>query len=218
MTDLAQDAASPEPGPPTTNLPLEPRDVERTGSQTWTGRISWCAFGLCALSASAAASPGVQGGLGGALGLVMLRIAFTDSRRFVIPDALSGAAFALGVVHAIVASPEAGLDGALAALMRGAFAAGLLLIVRIGYRLVRRREGIGLGDVKLAGAAGAWLSLPMLAVAIDIAAVAALGAYFWRQRKRARTLRATARLPFGAFFAPAIWAGWIFDTTLGSLN
>jgi leader peptidase (prepilin peptidase)/N-methyltransferase len=52
----------------------------------------------------------------------------------------------------------------------------------------------------------------MLFVAIEIAALAALGVYFLRQKARGRALRANSRLPFGLFFAPAIWLGWLFDT------
>ena len=98
------------------------------------------------------------------------------------------------------------------ALSRAAFAAGLFLLVRIAYRRFRGRDGLGLGDVKLAAAAGAWLSLPMLPVAIEIAAITALAAYVLRQRSRRRVLRAAGRVPFGAFLAPAIWFGWVLDT------
>ncbi|WP_245428142.1 prepilin peptidase [Roseiarcus fermentans] len=142
----------------------------------------------------------------------MLGVASADARRYVVPDALSGGAFALGVIHAAAANPDSGLEAPLMALARAAFAAGLFLLVRIAYRRFRRRDGLGLGDVKLAGAAGAWLSLPMLPIAIEIAALAALAAYVVRQRKRSRLLRAAGRVPFGAFFAPAIWLGWVMDT------
>ena len=98
------------------------------------------------------------------------------------------------------------------ALSRAALAAGLFLLVRIAYRRLRGRDGLGLGDVKLAGAAGAWLSLQMLPISIEIAAITALAAYVFRQRKRARVLRAAGRIPFGAFFAPAIWLGWMLDS------
>ena|SRR5271166_2200458 len=104
------------------------------------------------------------------------------------------------------------------ALSRAAFAAGLFLLVRIAYRRFRERDGLGFGDVKLAGAAGAWLSLPMLPISIEMAAAVALIAYVFRQRKRARVLRDAGRVPFGAFFAPAIWLGWVTDTTLSTLN
>jgi leader peptidase (prepilin peptidase)/N-methyltransferase len=131
---------------------------------------------------------------------------------------LSGAAFALGVIHAAATNSDSGVEAALMALSRAAFAAGLFLFVRIAYRRFRGRDGLGLGDVKLAGAAGAWLSLPMLPIAIELAAVTALAAYVFRQWKRARVLRAAGRIPFGAFFAPAIWLGWVIDTMLPTMN
>jgi len=170
------------------------------------------------LLVSFAVAPGVEGALGGALGLLMLWIASVDARRFVVPNVLSAGGFALGVIHAALASPDSGFGGALMALWRAAFAAGLFLLVRIVYCRLRGRDGLGLGDVKLAGAAGAWLSLPMLPISIEIAAVTALAAYVFRQRKRARVLRAAGRIPFGAFFAPAIWLGWMLDTMLPALN
>jgi leader peptidase (prepilin peptidase)/N-methyltransferase len=144
----------------------------------------------------------------------MIGIASADARRFIVPDALSGGAFALGVVHAFVASPVSGAEGAVLALSRAVLAAGLLMLMRLAYRYLRGREGLGLGDVKLAAVAGAWLSLPMLSIAMEIAAIAALAAYALRQRKRLRLLRGASRVPFGAFFAPAIWLGWTLESVL----
>ena len=48
------------------------------------------------------------------------------------------------------------------------------------YRRIRGRDGIGLGDVKLAGVAGVWLDWWVLPVAIEIAALAALAVYAMR--------------------------------------
>ncbi len=171
-------------------------------------------LGAGMLVVSFAIAPGLEGALGGALGLFMMGIASADARRFVVPDALSGGAFALGIVHGFVASPDSGAEGVLLALSRAALAAGLLMLVRLAYRYLRGREGLGLGDVKLAAAAGAWLSLPMLSIAIEIGAITALAAYALRQRKRLRLLRAASRVPFGAFFAPAIWLGWVLESVL----
>jgi leader peptidase (prepilin peptidase) / N-methyltransferase len=181
-------------------------------------RLGWRLAGVGVLLVSFAVAPGVEGALGGALGLLMLGIAAVDVRRFVVPNILSAGALVLGVTHAAMAGPDFALEGALMALSRTAFAAGLFLLLRIAYRRLRGRDGLGLGDVKLAGAAGAWLSLPMLPISIEIAAVTALAAYVFRQRKRARLVRAAGRIPFGAFFAPAIWLGWMLDTMLPTLN
>ena len=167
---------------------------------------------------SFAVAPGLEGALGGALGLLMLGVASADARRFVIPNALSGGAFALGVIHSAMTSPGAGFEGVPMSLSRAALAAATLLLVRVGYRRFRGRDGLGLGDVKLAGAAGAWLGLQMLPITIEIAAITALAAYVFRQRKRMRVVRGAARVPFGAFFAPAIWLGWVLDTMLPYLS
>jgi leader peptidase (prepilin peptidase) / N-methyltransferase len=191
------------------HVAAETRQTPRPGL-----RLGWCLAGAGVLLVSFAVAPGVEGALGGALGLLMLGIAAIDVRRFVVPNILSAGAFVLGVTHAAMAGPDSALEGALMALSRAAFAAGLFLLVRIAYRRLRGHDGLGLGDVKLAGAAGAWLSLPMLPISIEIAAVTALAAYVFRQRKRARLVRAADRIAFGAFFAAAIWLGWMLDTML----
>jgi leader peptidase (prepilin peptidase) / N-methyltransferase len=190
------------------------------GRQARRRRVSlgWRLAGAGVLLVSFAVAPGVEGALGGGLGLIMLEVASVDARRFVVPDVLSAGAFALGVIHAAATSPDSSFEGALTALSRAALAGGILLLIRIAYRALRGRDGLGLGDVKLAGAAGAWLSLPTLSISIEIAAVTALAAYALRQRKRARVPRGRGRIPFGAFFAPAIWLGWMLNAMLPTLN
>jgi len=160
------------------------------------------------LAASFAAAPDIDGLLGGALALLTLGVAVADHDHYVIPDRLSAAAAAIGLFHAALAEPEGLRDSLLRCFLVG----GAFLLFRLVYHRLRDREGIGLGDVKLAGVAGLWLSLPVVSVVVEIAAVTALGAYLLRQRVRNRALRANARLPFGMFFAPAIWLGWLFET------
>jgi hypothetical protein len=63
------------------------------------------------------------------LGLLMLAVAWSDSHRFVVPDVLSGPAFALGVVNGVVTSPEGELAGGLSALSRAGLTAGLFFML-----------------------------------------------------------------------------------------
>jgi leader peptidase (prepilin peptidase)/N-methyltransferase len=189
--------------------------VARIPERRGGGRLTLCVTGIGVLLASFAVSPDARGALGGALGLLTLAIARTDGRRFVIPDPFSGAAFALGIINAF-SSDEGGTTGALTAMGSATLAACLFFVIRVAYRWIRGREGLGLGDVKLAAAAGAWLTLPMLSLAIEIAAATGLAAYLWRRCKRGRAMRAAARIPFGAFFAPAIWLAWLLDTGLAN--
>jgi len=49
---------------------------------------------------------------------------------------------------------------------------------------------------------------------IELATLAALGAYLANGWLHRRPLRATAFLPFGLFLAPAIWLGWLAEALL----
>ena len=100
------------------------------------------------------------------------------------------------------------------AVMRRAALALLFLTIRYVYARVRGRQGLGLGDIKLAAVAGAWLDWSFMPIAIEIAAFAALAIYALRQFLLARPISATSRLPFGLYFAPAIWICWLIETIL----
>jgi leader peptidase (prepilin peptidase) / N-methyltransferase len=155
------------------------------------------------------------GGVWGAcLAVLMVAIAVVDARRFIIPDELTAAALALGLVYAAASESDIWMRALAWAALRGAISSLVFLGVRAVYRRLRGRDGIGLGDVKLAGVAGAWLDWSIIPIAIEIAAVAALGAYLIRHFCFRRAVRATTRMPFGLFLAPAIWIGWLLETTL----
>jgi leader peptidase (prepilin peptidase)/N-methyltransferase len=172
-------------------------------------------IGLAAVAASLATAPGVEGIFGAGLALLMLAIAISDARRFIIPNVLTAAGFALALLHAgFQARSIAAVEVVVAAALRGAVLVLAFLTLRIIYARLRERQGLGLGDVKLAGVAGAWLDWLTMPIAIEIAALAALSIYVLRYYVIGRPIRATSRLPFGLFFAPAIWLGWLLEATL----
>jgi leader peptidase (prepilin peptidase) / N-methyltransferase len=169
---------------------------------------------LAAVVGSLLAAPGPDGLLGAALGALMLAIAIIDSDRYIIPNELTGAAVALALLRAGAVGPEADWSAVLWAAFRAASVAVPLLALMIGYRRWRGRDGLGLGDVKLAAVAGAWLSFVTVFAVIELATLSALGAYFVSGYLRKRPPRATAFLPFGLFLAPAIWIGWLVEAML----
>jgi leader peptidase (prepilin peptidase) / N-methyltransferase len=158
--------------------------------------------------------PDSRGAWGAGLAALMVAIAAIDARRFIIPDELTAAALALGLAYAAVEDADMWAEALAWAVLRGAVPALAFLGVRAAYRRWRGREGIGLGDVKLAGVAGVWLDWPTIPIAIEIAALAALGAYVILHLYLRRNVRRTTRLPFGLFLAPAIWIAWILQATL----
>lgn len=170
---------------------------------------------LAAVGVSLVASPGADGLFGAFLGLLMSAIAVTDNSRYIIPNELTAAAFALALLRAGTVGPDADWFGVVWAALRSAAIALPFLALMLGYRRWRGRDGLGLGDIKLAAVAGAWLSFATIFAVIELAALSALAAYFINARLRKRPPKATEFLPFGLFLAPAIWIGWLIEARLG---
>jgi leader peptidase (prepilin peptidase)/N-methyltransferase len=176
--------------------------------------LSIAVTALAAVGTSICAAPNLLGVFGAGLALLMLAIAVIDQRRFIIPNELSAAAAVLGLVYAAVAEPQAMAQAIVLAVIRGAALALLFMVLRETYVRLRGRQGMGWGDVKLAGAGGVWLSWSAIPIAIEIAALSALAALALGHVLGRRPMRMTMRLPFGLFLAPAIWLGWLFQVWL----
>jgi leader peptidase (prepilin peptidase) / N-methyltransferase len=188
--------------------------LARRGTALRRELITCAAFAAIACSiviASLFAAPRTSGLLGGALGLLMLAVAVADARAFIIPDKLTIAAFLLALTNAANEGLESMPENIAVAALRGLVLALAFFALREIYLRLRHRHGIGLGDVKLAAVAGAWLDWTLIPVAIEIAALAALIVYIANQLVRRRPLFAAAKLPFGLFFAPTIWFCWLLN-------
>lgn len=167
---------------------------------------------LLGVFASLAIAPGAEGLYGGFLAALMLAIAANDVRHYRIPNELTAAAFALALLRAGAFVPDIGAEALLWPLTRAAATGVPLLLLMVLYRRWRGRDGLGLGDVKLAAVCGAWLDLATVIAVIELAALLAIGAYVANAALQRKRLRATAFLPFGLFLAPAIWIGWLGET------
>jgi leader peptidase (prepilin peptidase) / N-methyltransferase len=179
----------------------------------WTC-VHTVAAGAAAASAATSilAAPDARGLFGAGLAVLMVAIAAFDWRSYIIPDELNIAAFILALAAAEFHNDGGGVDAIALAVARAVVLSLAFLALRHAYRMLRKRDGIGLGDVKLAAVAGAWLGWQTIPVVVEIAALAALAAYAAHRCLAGRPLQATHRLPFGLFFAPAIWLGWLLDT------
>lgn len=169
-------------------------------------------LGAVSVLVSLCIAPGAKGLVGVGLALVAVAIAWVDSQNFTIPDAFNAAGIGLAFIHAGLAHPDAIVSAVGFAALRGAVLACIFFVIRQIYLQLRGRQGLGLGDVKLAAVAGAWLDWVTMPVVVEIATLAALATYLFRQYVMGRPLIATHRLPFGVFFAPAIWLCWAIQT------
>ena len=166
------------------------------------------AVGAGAVWASFAAAPGWSGAAGAILAGLMLAIAVVDHRRMIIPDELNVLAFIAGLIAAGVGAEATPAIAILHGLVRASLMFALFFGFRAGFRALRGLEGIGLGDVKLAAVAGVWLDWAFLPIAVEVAALSALAVALYA-RLQGERFDPKARLPFGAFFAPAIWICWV---------
>lgn len=118
-------------------------------------------------------------------------IMFYDWRYLIIPDVLS----AMIVLAALLAVGPKGQ--VMSGLAGAAICAGLLALVARAWKSIRGIEGLGFGDVKLAGALGLLLGAQIGLWAIAAASISASLWALWRLRKGAPDV--PLKIPLGAF-------------------
>jgi leader peptidase (prepilin peptidase) / N-methyltransferase len=171
--------------------------------------------------------------------LLMILIV-TDIVTRILPDAVNWFGFGLALAFATRVPPSGFVElwvhsrrispmlvGVLEALLGAAFGSLVLLGAALLYRLVRKREGMGMGDVKMMAMIGAFLGIrgafltiligTLLGSIVGIALVSSLYAFGWRRNLAERahrrglgglamlrwTLAAEYQLPLGSFLGIA---------------
>jgi leader peptidase (prepilin peptidase) / N-methyltransferase len=167
---------------------------------------------------------------------LLIILIVTDIVARILPDAVNWFGFGLAVAFATRVPPGGMIDlsihdrrippmavGVLEALLGAAFGSLVLLGAATLYKLVRKREGMGMGDVKMMAMVGAFLGVrgafltillgTLLGSVVGIALVSTLYAFGWRrilaERAHRRglgglvtlrwTLAAQYQLPLGSF-------------------
>jgi len=144
-----------------------------------------------------------------ALGWTLLTLGIVDLVAFRLPDVLTLPLAAAGLLLSLRLpdhDPVAHLIGAAAGFL-------VLYLIAILYRRARAREGLGLGDAKLAAAAGAWLGWQALPSVILIACAAA---FIWLGVRVALRGRAvlSQQIAFGVPLCFAFWLVWLYGAPL----
>jgi leader peptidase (prepilin peptidase)/N-methyltransferase len=139
-------------------------------------------------------------------------IMIVDYRNFIIPDELSLPAIPLGIIANSFSAGAAALSQPiLDSFIGGAVGGASFYVLRAGYRRFRGFEGLGMGDVKLAAAAGTWVGLEGLPMVLILATTAAVAAVLVAQaRGSEQAITRTTPIPFGSFLAPALWLVWSY--------
>tara|TARA_Y100000590_G_scaffold467965_1_gene648793 strand:+ start:512 stop:952 length:441 start_codon:yes stop_codon:yes gene_type:complete len=128
----------------------------------------------------------------------------TDFKEFIIPNTITYPIIILGIVINILnVNPfEVNL---LDSLIAGILSAFLFFIISRIFLIVRKKEGLGKGDVKLIGMIGFWVGLQSTLIIIIISSL--VGALFGFIMIGFKKLKIVDYLPYGCFISMA--AGFV---------
>jgi len=162
-----------------------------------------------------------------AFSAVMIVLVFTDLRERILPDVVNYSGLGLGLVLSLVTRPADGTAVWLAnrmfdfpppepalsladALLGAMLGGGLLWLVSEVYFRLRKREGMGMGDVKMMLMVGAFLG-PKRTI-LTIFAGSLLGSIIGVAYILAKRKGSSYELPFGTFLGMAALLAAFFGT------
>jgi leader peptidase (prepilin peptidase) / N-methyltransferase len=160
---------------------------------------------------------------------LMIVLVFTDFRERILPDAVNYTGLRLGLLLSLFTQPADGTARWMAsrlldfpppmpalslvdALLGAAVGSGLLWLVSEAYFRLRRREGMGLGDVKMMLLTGAFLGAKR--TLLTIMAGSLLGSILGLAFILVRRKDSNYELPFGTFLGMAALLVVFFGTPI----
>jgi leader peptidase (prepilin peptidase)/N-methyltransferase len=138
----------------------------------------------------------------------LIALAFIDFDHKILPDKITFPIAGLGFAYSFFRPDLTPLQ----ALLGAAAGGGVLLLLYGGYYLVRKKEGLGLGDVTMMVMAGVFLGWGKALLTIILASFA--GALVGLAVMAARKKDLQFALPFGSFLAPAAFVALVWGDRL----
>ena len=131
--------------------------------------------------------------------LALLYLAYIDWKTFRLPNAITFPLIFLGI--AFNTASDLHLTTPISAIIGAFLGYAALWTLNTGYRLLKNRNGIGMGDAKLLAALGAWLGwIALPSILLIASATGIIGGIIWLQWRGHRLQEA---FPFGPFLVIA---------------
>lgn len=140
------------------------------------------------------------------LGWALLVLMTIDWRYMILPDVLTYPLMISGIGVIAYLNPDR-VIWHLAALIAALVILGGLLFV---YRHIRKRDGLGWGDVKLFMAAGAWVGPEGLGSMLLLSTILALLGSFAVAALGKKELNQFGKIPFGSYLSAGLWLTWLY--------
>jgi len=142
------------------------------------------------------------------LGAAFLVIIFIDIHHQIIPDLITLPGIITGFLFAVVSDTVTWQSSLLGILLGG----GVLYALALSYMVLRKKDGMGGGDIKLLAMIGGWLgwqSLPFVILASSLTGSIVGVTMILLQNKDSQT-----RIPFGPFLSLAAFCYLFFSTQI----
>jgi leader peptidase (prepilin peptidase) / N-methyltransferase len=142
---------------------------------------------------------------GAVFGTILLGIAMTDARQYIIPDEFTWGGLVIGLVFSL----GGGLAGLGAAALGAAVGFGLLWVVGTAGTWVFKEDAMGGGDIKMMAMVGAFLGWPGVLLTIFLGALAGSLVFVPLLLAGQKKL-----VPFGIFLSIGAAIAYLFGSAL----
>ena len=131
------------------------------------------------------------------LALVFVIIFFIDLKHYIIPDSLTFPLMVLGFLKSFDPNLNEIFPNYINSLIGGIFGYGIIWLIIFFYKVLRNKEGMGLGDAKLLAAIGfwfGWIAIPFVIFSSSVIALFTVLPSLINKKKKLSSI-----IPFGPF-------------------
>ena len=146
--------------------------------------------------------------------LSLIILFFCDFKFFLLPNMVVFFLFFVGFVRCLVAPDSTFFSSSISSLIGFIAGIGFLYFFAKAYQLLRKKEGMGMGDVKLLGALGLWLGWQSLFFIIIVSAL--LGILAGLSAVALGKMEIQNRIPYGCFLVLATFLYISFISSITS--
>ena len=131
------------------------------------------------------------------LALAFIIIFFIDLKHYIIPNSLTFPLMIIGFVKSFDPNLSELFPNYINSIIGGIFGYGIIWLIIFFYKILRNKEGMGLGDAKLLAAIGfwfGWIALPFVIFSSSIVALLVVSPSLLNKSKKF-----SSEIPFGPY-------------------
>ena len=149
------------------------------------------------------------------LSLSFLVIFFIDLKHFIIPNVITFSLMVIGFFKSFDPYLHPMFPNYINSFIGGIFGYAIIWTIIFLYKIIRKKDGMGLGDAKLFGAIGFWFGWASIPFIIFLSSITALIHVIPSLLNRSKNI--SSQIPFGPYIILATLIYIIFESNIKSL-